>query len=101
MNCFWIQTWKNLHMGDLERISFLKCKKQLVFLLDILMTYVEYGQEQKPIFKHPSIRLELRFSKTSKAFFLDVTISLTDGFLSTNLYSKPTNKHMVLKWKKN
>lgn len=64
------------------------------------MTYVEYGQEQKPIFKHSSIQLELRFSKTNKAFFLDVTISLTDGFLSTNLYSKPTNKHMYENEKK-
>lgn len=58
------------------------------------MTYVKNNQEQKAIFKHPNISLELRFSKTTKAFFLY-------GFRSTNLYRNPTDKHMYLNKKKN
>lgn len=44
---------------------------------------------------HPNIQLDLRFSKSS-IVFLDVNISVEKGFLSTDLYSKPTDKHMYL-----
>lgn len=44
---------------------------------------------------HPNIQLDLRFSKSSIEF-LDVNISIEKGFLSTDLYSKPTDKHMYL-----
>lgn len=70
-------------------------------MLDILMTYLESGREQKPIFKifiisqmiyvHPNIQPDLRFFQ-NPAEFLDVNISL-EGFFSTDLYSKLTDKH--------
>lgn len=60
------------------------------------MTYVKNNQEQKAIFKHPNISLELRFSKIIKAFFLY-------GFRSTNLYINikiQVHKHIYLNKKK-
>ena len=44
---------------------------------------------------HKRIKLELRFSTTSIEF-LDLSISLNNGFFKTNLYSKETDKHQYL-----
>ena len=44
------------------------------------------------------IKFETNISKHS-VNFLDVTISLNDGKLSTSLYTKPTNDHLYLNWK--
>jgi hypothetical protein len=44
---------------------------------------------------HPNIQVDLRLSN-SKIDFLDVTISIRDDILSTDLFCKPTDKHMYL-----
>jgi hypothetical protein len=44
---------------------------------------------------HPNIQVDLRLSN-SKIDFLDVTISIIDGILSTDLFCKPTDKNMYL-----
>lgn len=44
------------------------------------------------------IKFETHISEHS-VNFLDVTISLKDGILSTSLFTKPTNAHLYLNWK--
>ena len=42
---------------------------------------------------HPNIRIEYNFSSTS-LHFLDTTIRTKDGLITTDLYTKPTDRHM-------
>ncbi|XP_060589365.1 uncharacterized protein LOC132744627 [Ruditapes philippinarum] len=44
---------------------------------------------------HPRIKLELRYS-TEKLEFLDVMTKIQNGILITDLYTKPTDKHLYL-----
>ena len=44
---------------------------------------------------HSNIEVDLRFSE-AKIDFLDVTISIENDFLTTDLHAKPTDKHMYL-----
>ena len=44
---------------------------------------------------HPRIRIEMRTSDVAIEF-LDVTIRLENGFLKTDLYRKPNDKHLHL-----
>lgn len=93
-----------VYMGDWERILLEQCNVQPLF-------YVRYIDDIFGIWSgteadllhfhemangiHPNIQLDLRFSKSSIEF-LDVNVSIEKGYLSTDLYSKPTDKHMYL-----
>ena len=44
---------------------------------------------------YPTIKFELVFSE-SKLNVLDVTLHLVDGFIQTDVYSKPTDSHLYL-----
>ena len=44
---------------------------------------------------HPNIKVELRWSK-SQIEFLDTWVKLVDGHIETDLYVKPTDKHMYV-----
>ena len=44
---------------------------------------------------HPNIQVELRYA-TERIEFLDVLVSIKDNFLTTDLYSKPSDKHLYL-----
>ena len=44
---------------------------------------------------HPTIKFTAEWSKTS-INFLDVTVSLTEGVIETDLYVKPTDSHQYL-----
>lgn len=44
---------------------------------------------------HPRIQLELRYSK-DRIEFLDTLTSIQEGVLKTDLYTKPTDKHLYL-----
>ena len=41
---------------------------------------------------HPTIKLTAHWSKTS-IHFLDVTVSIAEGVIETDLYVKPTDSH--------
>ena len=45
---------------------------------------------------HPGIQLELRYS-TDKIKFLDVLATIRDRSLTTDLFTKPTDKHLYLR----
>ena len=49
---------------------------------------------------HANIKIELRYSNTQIEFF-DTLVRLKDGRLETDLYSKPTAKHLYLQSKSN
>ncbi|XP_062579651.1 uncharacterized protein LOC134241631 [Saccostrea cucullata] len=93
-----------VYMGEWENILLAICKQQPLFYLryidDIFGIWTGTEEELHDFHMtanniHPNIQLDLRFSKT-KIDFLDVSISLDNGFLTTDLYSKPTDKHMYL-----
>ena len=44
---------------------------------------------------HPTIKFTLVFSETSLNM-LDLTLNLVDGFIQTDVYSKPTDNHLYL-----
>ena len=44
---------------------------------------------------HPTIKVTAEWSKTS-INFLDVTVSLIEGIIETDLYAKPTGSHQYL-----
>ena len=44
---------------------------------------------------HPTIKFTAEWSKTS-INFLDVTVSLVEGVIETDLYVKPTDSHQYL-----
>ena len=44
---------------------------------------------------HSSIKFTTNWSKTSKGF-LDLTVSITEGIIETDLYVKPSDSHQYL-----
>ena len=70
------------------------------FIDDIFFIW-EHGEEQlKPFIDninkmHPAIKLTADWSKTS-INFLDVTVSVAEGVIETDLYVKPTDSHQYL-----
>lgn len=44
---------------------------------------------------HPRIQVDLRYS-TEKLYFLDVLTIIEHGRIKTDLYTKPTEKHLYL-----
>ena len=61
--------------------------------MHLLILYIYIHKAANSV--HSNIEVDLRFSE-SKIDFLDVTISIENGFLTTDLYAKPTDKHMYL-----
>ena len=55
-----------------------------------LKEFIEYLHE-----KHPTLKFTSEWSQTSTNF-LDVTVSLTNGKTTTDLYVKPTDSHQYL-----
>ena len=49
---------------------------------------------------HENINVELRYSEVSIEF-LDTLIKIQDGIISTDLYTKPTDKHQYVQFKSN
>ena len=66
--------------------------------LESLHEFLKFADNYTTINKMKScIKFETNISEHS-VNFLDVTISLKDGKLSTSLYTKPTNAHLYLNW---
>ena len=61
----------------------------------------EHGEEKLKEFHqkaneiHSRIKTELRYSNT-KIEFLDVNVSINDGYFKTNIFSKETDKHLYI-----
>jgi hypothetical protein len=70
------------------------------FIDDILMLWTGTDDELDAFIKHiNSYHSTIKFtveSSTTSIPFLDIKISLVDGFLQTDLYSKPTDTHSYL-----
>ena len=69
--------------------------------IDDIFFLWEHGEEKLKGFiehlneKHPTIKFTAEWSKTS-INFLDVTVSLVGGNITTDLYVKPTDSHQYL-----
>ena len=67
------------------------------YIDDIIFLW-EHGEEKLKTFidninkMHPTIRFTADWSKTSITF-LDVTVSITEGVIETDLYVKPTDSY--------
>ena len=59
--------------------------------LDSLLKFTEHANGI-----HKNIRIELRWSRSSIEF-LDTLVKLENGHIYTDLYSKPTDKHLYLR----
>ena len=99
-------SYANLFMGDLERRLLDTCpdkpKVWLRYIDDIFLIWT-HGHPQLDAFIqhtntfHPSIKFTSNISTTSIPF-LDVMVSLQDGVLQTDLYSKETDTFNYLHW---
>ncbi|XP_072048770.1 uncharacterized protein [Amphiura filiformis] len=95
-----------LFMGRLEE-NFLSVatKKPLIWLryIDDVFLIWTHGEEELDKFiahcntRHPTIKFTAERSCNSISF-LDVMVGLQNGFLETDLYSKPTDTHQYLLW---
>ena len=69
--------------------------------IDDIFFLWEHGEEKLKSFidsinkMHPTIKFMADWSKTS-INFLDVTVSIADGVMETDLYVKPTESHQFL-----
>jgi hypothetical protein len=94
-------SYANIFMGDLEERLLLSSLKQplswLRFIDDADMKWIHSDKEIDDFFEHansihPSIKFTHGVSKT-KMSFLDTTTTVKEGNMTTDLYSKPTDKH--------
>jgi hypothetical protein len=97
-------SYVNIFMGDIEERLLLSSLKQslswLRFIDDVDMKLIHSDKELDEFFEpasiiHPSIKCTHEVSKT-KMSFLDTTTTVKEGNMTTNLYSKPTEKHQYL-----
>ena len=70
------------------------------FIDDVDMKWIHSDKELDEFFEyansiHPSIKFTHEVSKT-KMYFLDTTTTVKEGNMTTDLYSKPTDKHQYL-----
>ena len=95
-----------LFMGRLEEeFLSLASHKPLIWLryIDDVFLIWTHGQEELEKFvnycnsRHPTIKFTTERS-TQSIPFLDVMVNLHNGFLETDLYSKPTDTHQYLQW---
>ena len=93
-----------LFMAELEEeiLSEIELKPYLWWrYIDDIFFLWEHGEEKLKGFieylneKHPTIKFTAEWSKTS-INFLDVTVSLVGGNITTDLYVKPTDSHQYL-----
>ena len=93
-----------LFMAELEEeiLSEIELKPYLWWrYMDDIFFLWEHGEEKLKGFiehlneKHPTIKFTAEWSKTS-INFLDATVSLVGGNITTNLYVKPTDSHQYL-----
>ena len=91
-------------MGDLEERLLLSSRKQPLswfrFIDDVDMKWTHGDKELDEFLEHansihPSIKFTHEVSKT-KMSFLDTTTTVKEGNMTTDLYSKPTDKHQYL-----
>ncbi|XP_072020239.1 uncharacterized protein [Amphiura filiformis] len=95
-----------LFMGRLEeKFLSVATKKPLIWLryIDDVFLIWTHGEEELDNFiahcntRHPTIKFTAERSCNSISF-LDVMVGLQNGFLETDLYSKPTDTHQCLLW---
>ena len=93
-----------LFMAELEEEIFseIELKPYLWWrYIDDIFFLWEHGEEKLKEFiehlkeKHPTIKFTAEWSQTS-INFLDVTVSLIDGKVTTDLHLKPTDSHQYL-----
>ena len=97
-------SYANIFMGDLEERLLLSSLKQLLawfrFIDDVYMKWIHSDEEFDEFFEHandiyPTIQFTHEVSKT-KIAFLDTTTTVKEGNMTTDLYSKFTDKHQNL-----
>ena len=97
-------SYANIFMGKLEKQILETAEKQPLswfrFIDDVDMKWTETEEELDNFVKHansvhPAIKFTHEISKT-QITFLDTRTTLTDGVMSTDIYSKPTDKHQYL-----
>ena len=97
-------SYANIFMGDLEERLLLSSHKQPLswfrFIDDVDMKWTHGDKDLDAFLEHAnSIHSSIKFthevSKT-KMSFLDTTTTVKEGNMTTDLYSKPTDKHQYL-----
>jgi hypothetical protein len=97
-------SYANIYMGDLAELLLLSSLKQPLslfrFIDDVGLKWIHSDKELDEFFEHansihPSIKFTNEVSKT-KLYFLDTTTTVNEGNMTTDLYSKPTDKHQYL-----
>ena len=97
-------SYANSFMGDLEERLLLSSLKQPLswfrFIDDVDMKWTHGDKEIDEFLEHansihPSIKFTHEVSKT-KMSFLDTTTAVKEANMTTDLYSKPTDKHQYL-----
>ena len=96
-------SYANIFMGDLEQLLLSSLKQPLSwfrFIDDVDMKWTHGDKELDEFLEHansihPSIKFTHEVSKT-KISFLDTTTTVKEGNMTTDLYSKPTDKHQYL-----
>ena len=105
-NSYIIETWPLVPLPKhLDRLTCSSYRKPLVYFrfVDDVWGLWTHGQDASldfhtkgnQIIINPRIKLELRFS-TEQLEFLDTVMSLRGASLHTDLYTKPTDKHLYL-----
>ena len=94
-------SYANIFMGDLEERLLLSSLQQPLsmfrFIDDVDMKWTHGDKELDEFLEHansihPSIKLTNEVSKT-KMSFLDTTTTVKEDNMTTDVYSKPTDKH--------
>jgi hypothetical protein len=97
-------SYANIFMGDQEERLFLSSLKQPLswfrFIDDVDMKWIHSDKEFDEFFEHvnsihPSIKFTHEVSNT-KMSFVDTTTTVKECNMTTDLYSKPTDKHQYL-----
>jgi hypothetical protein len=97
-------SYVNIFMGDLEERLLLSSLKQSLswfrFIDDVDMKWIHSDKELDEFFEHANIihpfkKCTHEVSKT-KMSFLDTTTTVKEDNMTTDLYSKPTEKHQYL-----
>ena len=93
-------SYANVFMGKFENLSSQKPLVWYRFIDDIFLIWTGTKEELFNFIEHanslhPTIRLTFEQS-TSQVAFIDVLVKLTpDNAIATDLYTKPTDKHLT------
>ena len=95
-------SYANIFMGNLEERLLLSSQSLswFRFIDGVDMKWIHSDKEFYECFEHansihPSIKFTHEVSKT-KISFLDTTTTVKEGNMTTDVYSKPTDKHQYL-----